>query len=307
MDIKLIDDYIASYKGGRGLTQEEAERIVFYRKLWGTCAMYGDMLAPASKPPAPEQLAAQVAQGKHLLDEFPAPIDKKLFLATIHELTDTVMGESAYPLEFRDGFLDMAKLLPNFIDEKNLVIAQSNPQDYLSYVLQVCGMTGAQEGVAPVMGALVALALRVQLEPYARMLMDALPPDALAKGSRPRTCPVCGSHPTVGMVHIGSSREGSFTKLACVQCGTTWEFEMLRCPHCGESGDDVMGYYNLNDDTRHLLGGCNKCGGYVRTLAVGENVDDISIDVEDVLLTRIDEALVQMTDPDNRAPEGEQG
>lgn len=301
MDIKLIDDYIATYKGS--LREGEAERVVFYRKLWGACAMCGDMGPAGATPPVPPgpELAACAAKGKHLLSEFPLPIDKQLFLATIHELTQIVDGEEAYARDFRDGFGDIARLLPSFVDEKNLVIAESDPQDYLSYVIRVCGMTGAVEGVAPVMGALTALALRVQLEPYASALMGALP-DGSFGGELPRTCPVCGSTPTVGLVHIGPTEEESFTRLCCVQCGTIWDFEMLRCPHCGKRGPEVMGFYNLNDDRRHLIGGCNECGGYVRMVNVGQETGGVSIDVEDVLLTRLDEALIQLGDPENNKP-----
>ena len=83
-------------------------------------------------------------------------------------------------------------------------------------------------------------------------------------------CPACGALPTLSVVR-GKERE---RRLHCGRCGTGWAFPRVRCPSCGGSDHELMGYLHAAGEGEHRRAEvCDGCGGYVKSVALLDDPD----------------------------------
>ena len=139
------------------------------------------------------------------------------------------------------------------------------------------------------MGQLFAsLALRWQLEGPAEVVARARK-KAKVFYDHQMHCPACGGDAALARVGEGGSGDGRNKSLWCPQCGTTWEFDRVRCPRCGTRNQGHLHYFNIEGDEAHRIGTCDECGGYIRTRFAGEGDNaPWSAEVEDVVMARLD-------------------
>jgi FdhE protein len=78
-------------------------------------------------------------------------------------------------------------------------------------------------------------------------------------------CPACGALPTLSVVR-GKEHE---RWLHCGRCGTGWAFPRVRCPSCGESDHERLGYLHAPGEGEYRRAEvCDGCGCYVKSVAL---------------------------------------
>jgi FdhE protein len=87
---------------------------------------------------------------------------------------------------------------------------------------------------------------------------------AAARWSRGH-CPACGALPTLSVVR-GKEHE---RRLHCGRCGTAWAFPRVRCPSCGESDHERLGYLHAAGEGEYRRAEvCDGCRCYVKSVAL---------------------------------------
>ena len=117
-------------------------------------------------------------------------------------------------------------------------------------------------GVDPdVLATMLDWAARPALRAAAAALAPLL---AGARWSRGH-CPACGALPTLSVVR-GKEHE---RWLHCGRCGTGWAFPRVRCPSCGESDHERLGYLHAAGEGEYRRAEvCDGCRCYVKSVAL---------------------------------------
>jgi FdhE protein len=106
--------------------------------------------------------------------------------------------------------------------------------------------------------------------------------------NKPVMCPSCGAYASAAYVGPTPSDNGNGRMLYCASCGTQWEYERLRCAHCGLQSPEKLNYFHVEGDDVHRLQMCSECGYYLRTVFLENLKVPFSFEVEDVILARLD-------------------
>ena len=107
-------------------------------------------------------------------------------------------------------------------------------------------------------------------------------PDPWAEGA----CPFCASFPRVAFDY--EERRA----LHCPLCAHTWSFPRLKCPVCGNTDYNTLGYFEAEDLEGYRVAFCNECKNYLKVVdARQRTVNDA--ETEDVLTMELDELASQ--------------
>ena len=99
--------------------------------------------------------------------------------------------------------------------------------------------------------------------PALRAAATALAPVVADAQWRAGHCPVCGAPPVLSVVR-GKERE---RRLHCGRCGTSWAYERVRCPTCGQRDHSRMGYLHAQGEGEHRRAEvCDDCRTYVKSV-----------------------------------------
>jgi FdhE protein len=173
------------------------------------------------------------------------------------------------------------------IERSDVTKAGRDPAAWLA-VTEELALAADESLIAPI-GIVLACAVRPLLETVAAKIMESLQvTDSSHMHVRPLRCPACGGHASVGFVGPTRSSEGNGRMLYCSTCATTWEFERLRCAHCGSQNQGKLHYFHIEGDSAHRLHLCDECGSYLRTVFANELAAPLSYEVEDVIMARLD-------------------
>jgi FdhE protein len=117
--------------------------------------------------------------------------------------------------------------------------------------------------------ALVAVldwAVRPALRSAAAALAPVLAASSWARGH----CPACGAAPTLSVMR-GKERE---RRLHCGRCGTSWAFDRVRCPSCGERDHRRLGYLHAEGEGEYRRAEvCDGCRTYVKSVSLLDEPD----------------------------------
>jgi len=100
------------------------------------------------------------------------------------------------------------------------------------------------------------------LQPYAEFLAARRPP--LHVDGAPRSCPVCGGPPLVGVLR--REGDGARKSLICMLCAHEWNFRRIYCPSCGEEREPQMGFYSAPEIAHVRVDVCDSCHTYLKTV-----------------------------------------
>lgn len=246
---------------------------------------------PAWSAPDPALLEQWYWSGTPFLTQAPVDVSPKALAQAAAEIA-AALGKGG-AAERADGAAWDWKAL---VGATPVTQAGRNPGAYLDAcadaAVEQCGDDAATALLV------LSMALRTQLEPAAARLMDAVAP-RLAKGSplapKPRACPVCGSEAALAHVGPTETNKANVRTLWCGQCGTTWEFERIRCVRCGTQSQGKLHYTSIEGDEAHRIHRCDECNGYVRThFALNGDLAPFSPEVEDVVMADLDEVAADM-------------
>lgn len=132
----------------------------------------------------------------------------------------------------------------------------------------------------------IAAALQV----YWVHMADALGESAFGRLDQGGLCPVCGSRPVSGTVHIGGAEQG-LRYLTCSLCATQWHMVRIKCSQC-ESTHGIS-YYALEGSKGEVKAeSCDDCNSYLKILYMDKDcevepvADDIATLPIDLLMDR---------------------
>lgn len=296
MDLNLIERASAVYESE--LNDNDRKRLDFFKGLWKLQQGYVEQ-AQASldyELPTEEQVLAWYWDEKPLFLMAPLTIDEQLFLSALAACTTYVADNAGLTDEavaILRGF-DWKQLL----DEVGLEQPGYDPGLWLNNAIAAAvnlisaQTTSVEAGIndAGAVGIVLNCALKPLLEPVATKAMGYYKPDkeSYESHSKPLRCPVCGGR--AGLAYVGDtpSSDGKGRMLYCTTCTAHWEFERIRCAHCGTQNQSKLHYFHVEDDSAHRLYLCDECSSYLRTAFLSELKAPFSMEVEDVIMARLD-------------------
>jgi formate dehydrogenase accessory protein FdhE len=127
-------------------------------------------------------------------------------------------------------------------------------------------------------GAVPQFIARAFLQPYAefRASPAAMPPVVTTS----RVCPLCGSRPLMGVLHVEG--DGGKRFLLCSFCSQEWEFRRILCPTCGEEAENKLPVYQAEQIPHIRIEACDTCRFYLSTVDLTKDgnaiplVDDLA-------------------------------
>lgn len=114
---------------------------------------------------------------------------------------------------------------------------------------------GALCTIGTVCSTIITLALTPYVQHVAQAYRSLLDDTLWRRGF----CPLCGCWPQFSFLE----REVGARQLYCARCDTTWGFDRVTCPFCGQT--DTMVYY-ASEDQVYRLYLCEACKRYLKTV-----------------------------------------
>ncbi len=282
MNLKRIDAALAAYR--RNLDEKDLARLEFFRTLWEVEAAVAADASDFELPAAKRLRELHDAQ-EPVFSAVPVAIDASAFVDAVERLCACAAEQDVFSSEVVAAF-ERVKW-DRVIAASPLSDAGKDPGAYLDELAQILLDDGMSEDEALCALLLVSLALRSQISAAAEKAADSL---VKAGAQEPHSvcCPVCGGHAAAARVGGENSTQGRGKTLWCPQCGTTWEFERVRCARCGTQNQSHLHYFNVEGDEAHRIATCDECGEYVRTVYADDGLAPFSFEVEDVVMARLD-------------------
>ena len=270
------------------LDAADVARVDFFMDLWASLDD-ADAAGEASRgyeaPPA-ERVAALSDAEIPVFANTPVAIDAAALSRGVCAAIARAAELGGFDREMTDALAGAN--WDDVITATDVALAGKNPAEYLSALGDQLLAVGMAEQQAQMGQLFASLALRWQLEGPAEVVARARK-KAKVFYDHQMHCPACGGDAALARVGEGGSGDGRNKSLWCPQCGTTWEFDRVRCPRCGTRNQGHLHYFNIEGDEAHRIGTCDECGGYIRTRFAGEGDNaPWSAEVEDVVMARLD-------------------
>ena len=103
-------------------------------------------------------------------------------------------------------------------------------------------------------------------------------------------CPVCGSHPVVGIVRSGGRLQG-LRYLSCSLCASEWHMVRIKCSNCETT--EGINFYTLEGSNGEVKAeSCRNCNVYLKLLYLAKNpnmeamADDLATLALDMLMDK---------------------
>lgn len=261
-----------------------APAVALQRQLVGivlelATTLEGRALPRLSLPP--KYLAAKLARGVPVFAGEPIPLPVPALKPALYSLCDALAA---------GGAADAATHIREAVESGNMevgsLLAASLKRD------QAAIRVGAtHRGLAPDLVWLVAeLAVSPFIHLMQRRVFERADNDTLqtALGGWARGyCPACGSWPAVAEV-VGGHRT-----LRCSFCASAWELPTYACIYCEEQGAPFVTAAPNEERKDRRLEVCATCGGYLKTIDIGEFSPFPLLAISDIETTDLDIAAME--------------
>jgi FdhE protein len=147
-------------------------------------------------------------------------------------------------------------------------------------------LAGELADISPQELPFVAAALQV----YWVQMASSLHEDAFGRLEQGGLCPVCGSHPSVGIVRSNGPEQG-LRYLSCSLCGSQWHMVRLKCSAC-ESTHGIDHHILEGSNAAVKSESCGDCNFYLKLLYLGKDpqmeaiADDLATLALDMLMDK---------------------
>jgi FdhE protein len=131
---------------------------------------------------------------------------------------------------------------------------------------------------------LVELFIEESLRPALEIVAASYGDTVRKIGWKEGYCPICGREPKIGEIR----GEGETRFLFCNQCGFEWQFELIKCPFCGNEEQQTLAYFTIEGDEHYRVDVCNKCKRYVKMVDFRHTNRKVDLDVEDIATLHLD-------------------
>lgn len=284
MNLKQIDAALAIYE--TKLDETEKARLAFFRKVWEVqAALAEEENKTVVLMPDAAELRAWVRAEEPILSQVPASIEADTLGRAAQKIATCLVAHG--------GFSDsLSEALRRTNWERiaavgNSALAGSDPSAYVEASVDLLIDDGMTEDEAITGAQVFSLALHALIERHAQTISRALITTEAVE-LHPLHCPLCGCAAGVARVGDTVATQGRGKELWCPQCGTTWEYERVRCGRCGTQNQAHLHFFNIEGDDAHRLATCDECGGYVRTVYQSDALAPFSFEVEDVIMAKLD-------------------
>jgi FdhE protein len=88
-------------------------------------------------------------------------------------------------------------------------------------------------------------------------------------------CPICGGWPDFALL----DRERGSRWLVCPRCDSSWPFQRLQCPYCGNQDHSFLAYF-ADDTGLYRLYVCDQCHKYIKAIDLRQTQSDIHVELE---------------------------
>lgn len=288
MDIQRIGAAAEAYGGI--LDKSDADRLAFFKELMAIQNRHAEAAAERSTYSLADPATAEewYWNGKPFFLMAPVLIDADAFVSALEDCSCHLADNAGLPAETAEALrsFDMRGL----IEKTDLGLAGRDPATYIDTACEAA-RTGADAQAAPVdaLALALAFALRPLLEPAAQAAMDQVDLKQVNENhNRPPSCPACGGLSAAAAVGETPSGTANGKMLYCALCGTTWEFERIRCARCGTQNQGKLHYFHVEGDDAHRLYLCDACGEYTRTVFKSDLRVPFAFEVEDVVMAKLD-------------------
>ncbi len=283
MNLSYIDFVIKGYE--KSLNEGDRARLAFFRELWGVVNKCEEALGTLPFNLDAQQVKDSFEAHAPVLHAHPAQIDPKALADAQRALLACALGKGGFAPEVEKALSQID--WSDVVESSDCALAGADPSRYLEIFAGILTGRGLDGVSAYIAASCMSLAIRAQIEGVAAFISELAGPELLAS-VHTMHCPVCGSNPGLARVGGSSSSDGRGKTLGCLQCGTSWEFERIRCVHCGVQNSKRLHYYNIEGDDSHRINTCDECGGYLRTTFVEDSLVPFSFEVEDVVMAKLD-------------------
>lgn len=283
MNLSYIDFALKGYEGSLG--EGDRARLAFFRELWGIVDKCEEEHNDLAFSVDADQVKASFDVGAPVFHGHPVQIDPDSLADAQRDLVTCALGEGGFAPEVEQALSQVD--WSDVVKSSDYALAGADPARYLEIFAGILTGRGIDEVAAYVAASCMSLAVRAQIEGAAAAVAKVADPELMAS-LHTTYCPVCGAKPTLARVGGESSSDGRGKTLGCLQCGTSWEFERIRCAHCGIQNPKRLHYYNIEGDDSHRINTCDECGGYMRTTFVENALAPFSFEVEDVVMAKLD-------------------
>jgi FdhE protein len=145
-------------------------------------------------------------------------------------------------------------------------------------------LAGDLGNISPQELPFVAAALQV----YWVQMASSSREDAFGRLEHGGLCPVCGSHPSIGIVRSGGSEQG-LRYLCCSLCASQWHMVRVKCSTC-ESTHGIDYHILEGSNSAVKAESCGDCNAYLKLLYLGKDsqmeatADDLATLALDMLM-----------------------
>ena len=268
---------------GRDLFSRRAERLRFlsHGHPLGDYLAFLAMLAdaqqealkrfPAITLPGPDEQARYREQGMPLLDA--RSWNREPAWRQGLSLILQQMSKAALPSAARDAVAGLMQASETALEEKADRI-----------------LAGDFADVSPQELPFIAAALQV----YWVQMASSLKEDTFGRLEQGGLCPVCGSHPTIGIVRSRGAEQG-LRYLSCSLCASQWHMVRIKCSTCESTGG--IDYHIVEGSNSSVKAeSCSDCNFYLKLLYLGKEpqmeatADDLATLSLDMLMDKEDKA-----------------
>lgn len=283
MDIVQVEALVQTY--AKKLPVQDRARLTLFCAIWGIMAQTSERVTIPPDALNCDDLRADLLEGLPFMSNHPIPVDAESLADIVKILTSCLIDSGVYQKEVCTAIA--APNMRQLIMLSDMDLASVDPERYLNSLVDVMKNYGFDGSQITVLIGLVSFGLRALQEPVAHAMVDAVPEEEY-RHAHPLSCPVCGGRPALAVLTRQKPSAGTGRKLACIQCGTEWEFDRIRCPHCGTEDVRKLGFRTLKGDASHRIDYCEACGNYIRTAVIETPDTSYSIDVEDCVMAAMD-------------------
>lgn len=283
MNAKKIEVAIHAYDGK--LSAYDTMRLRLFQALWAIMARTEAQAAASVPTYDADELAHDLAEGQPFMANHPIPVDAESLADVVSLLVACVVDAQVYQSDVNTAL--KALNIRQLIYVSDTALAAVDPEQYLNSLVEAMQNFGVDGAQITILIGLVSLGLRALLEPAADAMMRQVT-DAQIRDAHAKSCPVCGGRPALATLATRKAAESTGRKLACLQCGTEWEYDRFACPHCGTDDFSQLGYRTIKGDDAHRVDFCKACGNYIRTSVIETPFHPYSIDVEDCMMAQLD-------------------
>jgi len=228
----------------------------------------------------PKYLAAKLASGVPALAgepiPLPVPVLAKPLVRLCHALADGGASDAARHIgeAIESGGIEPASLLAAPLKRDQAAIR----------------VGATHRGLAP---DLVWLVAELAVSPFVHLLQQRLfaaaqEPLAGALGQWSRGhCPACGSWPAVAEVVSGHRT------MRCSFCSSAWELAAYGCIYCEEKSSAFVTAAPNEERKDRRVEVCRTCGGYLKTIDIGELSPFPLLAISDIETTDLDVAAME--------------